>query len=280
MRSKFSIIIFLCILVSHSWGQIPPAQPIITEFLANPSGDLHTEWVEIYLPGGPTIDLSRYQIGDSWHFFDIEYVPIYLDSGEYIILVQDVFSFLDYYTKFNGRVVGTRGWPILNDNDSDAVRLANSFGTVIDSVFYEDVFDDNRSWERYINPGGQSYWGASFAASGSSPGQPNSYYYPRTNEIDLSINPDPFSPDGDGFEDETTISFDLPEAESFELSIYDISGRKVRNFYQAGLSYPGSIVWDGRDDDGRRLPVGIYIIYASVEGGSAGKVKKTVVIAR
>jgi len=55
----------------------------------------------------------------------------------------------------------------------------------------------------------------------------------------------------------------------------------VKTFYDAGLSIPGDIVWDGRGDDGRTLPVGIYIIYARVEGGrESADIKKTVVIAR
>ncbi len=254
--------------------------PILSEFLCNPTGNLETEWIELYNPDDHAINLSLFQIGDALGLRNISDTGLILEAGEYIVLAQDPEKFLQFYFDFDGRVTAPKGWQTLNNYDGDAVRLADRRGWITDSVWYDAGFPDNRSWERYINSEGESFWGESFSPTGSTPGKPNSFYYPRAGKIDLAVAPDPFSPDGNGFQDETVISVGMPEADQFDLVIYDIAGRKVKTFYENGASIPGEIIWDGRDDEGRSLPVGIYIIYARVEGGVSMAVKKTVVIAR
>ncbi len=65
--------------------------------------------------------------------------------------------------------------------------------------------------------------------------------------------PNPFNPT-------TTIRYDLPEAATVRLTVYDIIGRTVAQLMdeptQAGYH---SIVWRGKDDAGRDVPSGIYI---------------------
>jgi hypothetical protein len=261
-------------------GQIGFRGPIITEFLPNQTGDLETEWIELYNPTSYTINLNRYMIGDALglrHISDTG-MPIY--PHEYFILAQDVNRFKKYYTDFIGRAASPEGWQILNNSGGDVVRLADENETVVDSVAYDAGFPNNRSWERYIAPDGKSYWGASFSPTGSTPGERNTYFYPRTSTIELTVSPDPFSPDGDGFEDVTAISINPPDANELELVIYDISGRRVKTFFESEISIPAQVVWDGTGDNGRVLPIGPYIVYARVEGGVSLETKKTVVIAR
>jgi hypothetical protein len=263
-----------------AYGQITIIAPILSEFLPNQTGVLETEWIELYNPISSPVDLSRFSIGDALGLKDISDTTLLLDPGEYIVLADDAAKFLDYYIEFDGRVLSPNGWQILNNSGGDVVRLADTNDVIIDSVYYESGFADNRSWERYISADGVSYWGESFDPSGSTPGESNSYFYPRAASIELTVSPDPFSPDGDGFEDVTMIRYNPPEAETFELSVYDISGRRVKTFFESGLSIPGAVQWDGTGDNGRTLPVGIYILYARTEGRTMTETKKTIVIAR
>jgi hypothetical protein len=82
--------------------------------------------------------------------------------------------------------------------------------------------------------------------------------------------PNPFSPNADGIYDETKISFYLSrEADWVTIEIYDISGEEVRTIrWQQGLTEAGrnafDIVWDGKDDTGRIVPYGIYILRLEV----------------
>ena len=61
------------------------------------------------------------------------------------------------------------------------------------------------------------------------------------------------------FESKTAIRFDLPTQEEVDLAVYDQSGRKVTSLCRKTYA-PGShlIVWDGRDEQGRTIPSGIY----------------------
>ncbi len=64
--------------------------------------------------------------------------------------------------------------------------------------------------------------------------------------------PNPFNP-------RTTIGFDLPVAAAVTLMVYDILGREIRRLEnrQMGAGYHQA-VWNGRADDGREVPTGIY----------------------
>lgn len=276
MRRWLLITLLVSLLVC---GQTLKGHPLIWEFLPNPTGDLECEWIELYNPTDQPIDISEYRIADKLAWHDLSDTSVYLPSGGYIVVAQDVSRFQEYYQNFAGLIISPDGWPTLN-NDGDVIRLGDKTSLVIDSVIYDKGFSDNRSWERYIDANDQSFWGGSFASSGSTPGEPNSYFYQLTTDIDISISPDPFSPDGDGFEDETVISYNFPESESFDLAIYDLSGHRLKTFFDDASAIPGERIWDGRGDDGRRLPVGIYIVLAKIRGDVTLETKRTVVIAR
>lgn len=73
--------------------------------------------------------------------------------------------------------------------------------------------------------------------------------------------PNPFNP-------ATTIRYDLPEASSVSLTIYDMMGREVKSWRLQQTAGYKQVVWDGKDQSGRLAPAGIYIyrfIATSVE---------------
>ncbi len=65
--------------------------------------------------------------------------------------------------------------------------------------------------------------------------------------------PNPFNPT-------TRIQFELAQAADITISIYDISGKFVRNLlvglFEAGR---GAVVWDGTNDAGDRVASGVYL---------------------
>lgn len=74
-------------------------------------------------------------------------------------------------------------------------------------------------------------------------------------KVTLSIAPNPFS----GF---TDIGYQITDNNKAELRIFDVTGRLVRDF-SAQLSVIGdqsSVMWNGTDGQGRRLPAGIYFV--------------------
>lgn len=65
------------------------------------------------------------------------------------------------------------------------------------------------------------------------------------------------TPNGDGANDQAAIRFVLAKVEAAEpqVSIYDLSGRRVRTVVAGSEGYG----WDGRDEGGQLLPPGVYI---------------------
>jgi len=71
--------------------------------------------------------------------------------------------------------------------------------------------------------------------------------------------PNPFNP-------RTEIRFDLPEAQSVRLSVYDLGGRVVRQLVARTLpAGRHDVAWSGDDDKGRRVPSGVY--FYRIEAG-------------
>jgi len=70
----------------------------------------------------------------------------------------------------------------------------------------------------------------------------------------LAAYPNPFNPT-------VNLDFDLPVAGHIRLEIFDVAGRRLRTLlddrFAAG---PHTLSWDGRDDRGRSLPSGVYLI--------------------
>ena len=76
----------------------------------------------------------------------------------------------------------------------------------------------------------------------------------------------------------TTISFSLKKAASVTLKVYNLDGRLQKTLISSETMYAGrnAVLWDGRDEDDRVVPSGLYLIALSIDDG---KVKtKTVVI--
>ncbi len=74
--------------------------------------------------------------------------------------------------------------------------------------------------------------------------------------------PNPFNP-------HTSIGFDLYRDGPVKLSIFDLSGRKLRTLVDADLSAgEHTVTWDGKDAVGNELPSGIYLSRIEGAGGA------------
>jgi len=80
---------------------------------------------------------------------------------------------------------------------------------------------------------------------------------------EVIISPNPFSPNGDGIYDETNITLDLQYDGKVDADIFDLNGNPIRKFLRNAQVYKGrneNLIWDGKDDDGRMQPLGIYLL--------------------
>ena len=96
------------------------------------------------------------------------------------------------------------------------------------------------------------------------------------------VAPEVFSPDGDGFDDVCMINYHFDEpGYTMNIYIFNTSGQLVRHLVKgAVVGQEGSLPWNGFDDNGGRLPVGIYIVITEVYNfeGKVSKKKMPVVI--
>ncbi len=78
------------------------------------------------------------------------------------------------------------------------------------------------------------------------------------NHQNLKCYPNPFNP-------EITISFNLPKIlENLKINIYNSKGQRVKQYETS--QYDSSIVWNGIDENGRKVSSGIYFVTLNSNG--------------
>jgi hypothetical protein len=85
----------------------------------------------------------------------------------------------------------------------------------------------------------------------------------------VTISPEAFTPNGDGVNDVTIISYTLLRLDTptpVRIVVYDLAGREIRKVYSSkDVSGTYHVRWDGRDDWQRIAPPGLYIYRLFVE---------------
>lgn len=261
---------------------------VLNEIMCRPLWD-QPEWVELHNPEDTDIDLRGWKISDedTSDMVIITQENVIIPPSGYCVLAEASDFVIGPFSQSDLLIV--HEFPSLN-NEGDGVVLMDPAGFVIDRVDYRKDWGTGSglSLER-INPHGysndSSNWGTCVSIEGSTPGKQNSLFTTiLPSRAALSISPNPFSPDEDGMEDVTVISYCLPMKTSrINLRIFDVHGRRIRNLRGASRSgSQGSVQWDGRDDEGRLARIGIYVVY--LEGlndleGIVVTAKSTVVLA-
>lgn len=81
----------------------------------------------------------------------------------------------------------------------------------------------------------------------------------------LNVSPNPAPGD-------MMISFSRDSGRSYDLSVFDLRGRRVRNMSRGNAEEGnGAMVFDGRDDSGHQLPAGIYFVHLNSGGRTLTK---------
>ncbi len=105
-------------------------------------------------------------------------------------------------------------------------------------------------------------------------GQPTLVSVPTGNQppvrLKLVSRPNPFVTG-------TTMEYRLPQAALVSLKVYDTTGGLVRTLTNERLpAGPHAMLWDGRTDDGRRLPAGNYFVKLAIDGKQITSKKATI----
>lgn len=268
---------------------------IVNEIMAGPlSGE--SEYIELYNPTSQNINIVGWLLSETGGSKNIaDTCSAIIKPGMYAVIAEDstIYTAFPYLANPDSTQKVFLAGSLGLNNDADLVKIADVFRTMIDSVHYSDNWynpnlpGSGRSLEK-INPmlngnDGKS-WSSCTNPNGGSPGLKNSIF---TNQNittgEITVSPNPFSPDGDGYEDFTIISYKLKNAVSqVRMKIYDVKGRLIKTILNNQASGPeGQIVYNGLDDENRKLRLGIYIIFLESlndQNGVVETIKSTLVV--
>jgi len=244
--------ISITVSVAYDYGNM-----LINEIMYDPLTG-NPEWVEIANATSSEISVLGWRINDKDEF---------QSSG---ISTSDTISVFGFavVTKdtLNPGNIYQSNFPTLN-NSEDHVYLFDPSGKMIDHVFYESWWGggDGFSLERvthFLDSNYPQNWGTCVSDSGATPGIRNSLFAEQiTSDGVITVHPNPFSPDGDGYEDETIISYRVPFTQAYiHAVIYDVRGREIDTLFDQVSAAEGIFRWDGKMKSGYRCKTGQYIL--------------------
>lgn len=267
---------------------------VINEIMNNTN--IVPEFIEFYNRSDKFIDVGGWQLSDGGNPVRLSNYSINIQPGDYFIFTTDssIFNFYPWIDENNYLFISDVSYSL--NNDSELILIKDVFGNVVDSVLYNSNWNNrnlvstkDKSLER-INPNidgnDPANWSTSAGEYGATPGQQNSLFIGGdAGGKKLSVEPNPFSPDGDGFEDNTIITYNLNSGVSqVRVKVFDSKGRLVRTLLSnAASGAQGSIIFDGMKDDGSALKIGIYVLLIEAMGVDSGileTMKAAVVVAR
>lgn len=263
-------------------GQSPDsAWLLINEVLCNPK-DSGVDFVEIYHNGTAPVDLSSLFLGSADTLLNtpsspkiIHSFPLTLFPGEYLVLSTKPELIQAQYTCPDLRAFWKMESLASYNNSDGVVAISNISLQLLDVLAYNEeeyhfgLLKDFKgvSMERISpalttqNP--MNWTSAAQTVGYATPGYRNSQFGEFGSSVsEFSLNPDIFSPNNDGFDDQMGISYTLDkEGYMGSISIYDVAGRTIRNLLPyTYLAKQGSFIWDGLAEDGSKARTGIYVV--------------------
>lgn len=257
------------------------------------------EYVELYNNSSKCLvlgDLTFATIGDSNNYTKTSKLSEdnrIIEPHSFIVFTSDTAKLL---SKWNIPMwnISDCNLPSLN-NDGGTIALINKSAEHIDTaVFSPSIYPKTGTGSKgvsaeKVNPDYESNnlsnWLPATANSNyGTPGKTNSQY---TNNISdnsnngFALTSNHFSPDNDGFEDYVTISYSLDKGGYIaNIKIFSSNGREVAYpFKRETLAEKGSVIWNGKDQNGDYLTPGIYIILIEAHHETGSLIKKKLAIA-
>lgn len=271
------------------------ASLVFNEIMFDPSID-NSEFIEFYNNTKDSINIGGWILKDNNNnFLDIAESDMTIPPGNYFVISSDSLILAHYLNIDSSKLNIPSNWISLT-NDKKSLMLCNIFDEKIDSILYESNWHNpsfrstkNISLERInptLNSNDKNNWSSSVSPWGATPCQENSIFIVADEPTrKLSIEPNPFSPDNDGFEDFTIISIKTKSnGNQLRLRIFDDKGRLKRNLIDnLPMSNSIQIIFDGRDNDGKILNVGMYIVLVEIFNSLnkiIDKMKSVIVVAQ
>ncbi len=283
-------------------NEISGGEIVINEILFDPIAP-GVDYIELYNASEKTFDLSKMLIGVVKESFpdpaDTTMKEVSADSHlflphSYVLLSSNSQIVGMQYNCPTDNFVEMASFPNYPNSGATAIVMGKD-GIVIDQMRYSEKMHHpllkitkGVALERvsFDAPSLQpdNWHSAAQSVHFGTPGYENSMWQKaETSLAEISITPEVFSPDGDGFDDDCFISYHFDEVGcTMNIYIFNVAGSVVRHLVKGEcVGTEGSMVWNGLDDMGNKVPIGIYVVITEVFNlqGQVKPFKNTVVVA-
>lgn len=250
---------------------------LISEVMSHPSESC-PEYVELYNAG-----VATYRFVD--HFMrDRAHDPVRVDSvlrviapGDHVVITENkarlVACFANLDTSVVVEVEGT--WPTLNQSgtgaEADSIIVLDHFLLPLDRVAYPAQPSESRgrSLERVDLYAGVRPHVWVLSTDGGSPGRAHRQAILKSpHGVGATVQPNPFDPTRGG--ELVIIVGARSEPTRTWVQLFDVGGRRVRDI-GSSTSLPFVFLWNGRDEHGRPVVPGIYVIACEYRGLISGE---------
>ncbi len=267
---------------------------VINEVLSNPK-DNGVDFVEIYNRSNKVLDFMDLNLASGSDIRAITTDNYLIFPENYIVLTSNPDKVKAQYNTPNPyNFICMESFPAYN-NEEGTVILSTKADTIIDAMSYTADMQfpllnstDGVSLERidFNRPSNDvtNWHSAAETAGFATPAYQNSQFF--EGEVDdgtITVDPELFSPDNDGYNDVLNISCktDGP-GKVINIVIYDSKGRLIKNLVKSQtISDKTTFSWDGTTESNSKANIGIYIIYTEIFDlkGSVKHYKNTAVLA-
>ena len=274
---------------------IGPGEVLINEILFNPISP-GVDYVELYNPSDKTFDLSELKLGVMKESFpnpvDTVLKEIARESRlfmphSYVLLSTDGYTVSRQYHCGMENYLDMKSFPSYANAGGVALLISRQ-GVTVDQMFFSEAMHypllketkgvalERVSWE--VSSDQPDNWhSAAEEVHFGTPGYANSMMFDKRKEEtdpigEIILEPKVFSPDGDGFDDNCVFSYlFVTSGQTMNVYVFNVEGQLVRHLVKGALvGMEGSFVWNGLDDRGSRVPMGVYVVVTEVfdmEGG-------------
>lgn len=273
---------------------------VINEILFDPIAPA-ADFIELFNKSDKIVNISRLKIGMVKTSFpsppDTTVKRICEENRlllphEYLLLTKTPDEIASQYECSADNFIKMESFPSYPNDGAKAVLYYDD--EIIDIMSYDDdshypllTVTKGVSLER-VNPDFSSSdpdnWHSAAAPLYGTPGYKNSVFLENPGDnAEVVVFPPVFSPDNDGFDDVTTINLTSFSSDySASVLVLNSHGGFINNLVHGqNIGHQSLFVWNGTDENGNIVPVGIYIIYIELfdTQGVVKRLKKTVVVA-
>jgi len=250
---------------------ILPKDIIVNEVLFNPSVD-STRYVEIYNRSNKALDLSQLNLARRTSTLNspksLGKTGTLIFPGEYRVITTNKTNVCATYDcQDEDAFIVLESLPVYS-NESSCVVLTDKSDNVIDEFCYSSSMHSSFVKDKKgVSLERQSFDGDDWASASEdsgfgTPGYKNSQYTGHTGTgTNIEFENDVCLPykDNDGY---ISILYSFKKGGYFaNISIFNLNGRVIRKLAEnLSLSTQGTIYWDGKDDNGRVVPISPYVL--------------------